>query len=135
MVVESSLLRLACLAVALPALAGTTYRDDRIRLNGAWKFQLRRDNQLLTDGPVRFGPVTASSQATFLGPAPGDRSDGRIITSVPWPLASTLVGTDATQVNRNQLWRAHPRQPGPVWWRAAISNSRLLPRTSTAPGK
>jgi hypothetical protein len=49
------------LALACPWLApaGTGYRDDRVSLNGTWRFQLRHDNRLLAAAPVRFGPVTA----------------------------------------------------------------------------
>ena len=56
-----TILTLVAPIAPLPLLAETTFRDDRIPLNGTWKFQLRHDNQLLTDGPVRFEPVTASS--------------------------------------------------------------------------
>ena len=61
----------ALLAAVFPAAGATSFRDDRVSLAGAWKFQLRRDNQLTGSGPVAFGPVSASSQAMMLEPWQG----------------------------------------------------------------
>jgi hypothetical protein len=71
--------------------AGTTFRDDRLSLNGTWKFDLRRDNQLTGSGPVSFGPVSASSQAVMISPWPGETAEGRWRTVVPWLLSATIV--------------------------------------------
>jgi hypothetical protein len=106
---------------------GTSFRDDRVPLNGAWKFQLRHDNQLLTSGPVRFGPVSASSQAAFIEPWRGSQtSAGRWRTAVPWALSATLVGSDAGGNATSQLWKPHADQTGPVWWSADLGTAQRV---------
>ena len=107
-------------------LGGDTFRDDRVSLHGAWKFQLRRDNQLLTSGPVSFGPVSASSQAMFLEPWPGVTSEGRWRTAVPWPVAATLLGSEPASIAPSQIWKPHAQQQGPSWWRADFEKSETL---------
>jgi len=113
----------AVLLVSFVASAGTTFRDDRVSLNGTWKFQLRRDNQLLTSGPVSFGPVSASSQAMFLEPWPGETSQGRWRTAVPWPVSSTILGSEAAGIAPSQLWKPHPKQQGTTWWQADLGTT------------
>lgn len=109
------------------APAGTGYRDDRVSLNGTWRFQLRRDNRLLAAAPVRFGPVTASSQAAFLDPASGmETSAGRWFTSTPVPVAATILAAEAGSNWSRQVWRPHPQQRGPAWWQLDMGAARSL---------
>ncbi|MDP3000996.1 MAG: glycoside hydrolase family 2 TIM barrel-domain containing protein, partial [Bryobacterales bacterium] len=117
------------LALACPWLApaGTGYRDDRVSLNGTWRFQLRRDNRLLAAAPVRFGPVSASSQAAFLDPASGmETSAGRWFTSPPVPVAGTILAAEAGSNWSRQVWRPHPQQRGPTWWQLDMGAARSL---------
>ncbi len=109
--------------------AATNYRDDRVSLNGTWRFQLRRDNRLLAAAPVRFGPVSASSQAAMLEPfTGGETSAGRWITSTPVPLAGTILAPEAGSNWSRQVWKPHPRQQGPTWWQIDLGPGRN-PRT------
>ena len=109
------------------ALAATGYRDDRVSLNGTWRFQLRHDNRLLAPLPVRFGPVSASSQAAFLEPATGmTTSSGRWFTSTPVPVAATILAPEAGSNWSRQVWRPHPQQLGPTWWRLDMGAGRNL---------
>lgn len=105
--------------------AATNYRDDRVLLNGEWRFQLRRDNRLLAATPVRFGPVSASSQAAMLEPVTsGETSAGRWITSTPVPLAGTILPSEAGSNWSRQIWRPHPQQQGPTWWQIDLGPAR-----------
>lgn len=104
----------AMLLASGTGVANTTFRDDRLSLNGTWKFELRHDNQLTGSGPVRFGPVSASSQAMLIAPLPGETSEGRWQTSVPWPVSATIF--ESAPASR-QTWKPHPNQQGPTWWR------------------
>src|SRR5579862_2021265 len=120
----------ACLLLGTSVAAGqasSTYRDDKVSLNGAWKFQLRHDNQLTSNGEVRFGPVSASSQA-YLNPPPTPDTPplAWLKTEVPWGLAATITGT-ATASNYSRLvWRPHQKQLGPAWWQADLGNKQSL---------
>ena len=109
---------LLLLAAGLGSAQGaTSFRDDRLSLNGQWRFQLRRDNRLLTAGPVRFGPVSASSQAAMLEPVTSsETSAGRWLTSSPVPLAGTILAAEAGSNWSRQIWKPHPDQQGPTWW-------------------
>jgi len=104
---------------AAQLLAASTFRADRVSLNGTWKFDLRRDNRLTGTGPVSFGPVSASSQAVMIAPWPGETSEGRWRTSVPWPISATIIDSE------QQFWKPHPKQQGPTWWRADIGRGRV----------
>jgi beta-galactosidase/beta-glucuronidase len=116
-----------CLATALAAAAAnTTFRDERISLNGTWKFDLRRDNQLTGSGPVRFGPVSASSQAVLISPWPGETSEGRWHTSVPWAVSATILDSAPASLASQQIWKPHPKQQGPTWWRLDVGQRRSL---------
>lgn len=107
--------------------AATDYRNDRLSLNGTWRFQLRHDNRLLAPGPVRFGPVSASSQAAFLEPAAGmETSAGRWFTSTPVPVAGTILPAEAGSNWSQQIWKPHPRQEGPTWWQLDLGAARSL---------
>lgn len=104
-----------------------TFRDDRVPLNGEWRFQLRRDNRLLTAGPVEFGPVTASSQAAMIEPyTGGETSAGRWITSTPVPLAATIIPSEGGSSWSRQIWKPHPRQQGGTWWRIDLGPERTM---------
>jgi len=116
----------ALLAAVFPAAGATSFRDDRVSLAGAWKFQLRRDNQLTGSGPVAFGPVSASSQAMMLEPWQGQTSEGRWRTGVPWPVSSTLLGSEAAGIAPSQLWKPHPQQQGPTWWTADLGSAQAV---------
>ncbi len=111
----------------LHAQYSTTFRDERLPLRGEWRFQLRRDNALLGKSTVRFGPVSASSHALILGPNsdPCCPLAGRMKTAPPYPVSSTLLGIGAPELTR-QLWRPHPEQTGPTWWRADFGGERRL---------
>jgi hypothetical protein len=120
---------LLCAALYLVAGASAaTFRADRVPLGGVWKFELRRDNQLCQTGPVRFGPVSASSQALFLEPWKGQSQEGRWRTSVPWPLSATLIASNHAGFvpPDRQIWRPHKDQPGATWWHADLGQSRTV---------
>lgn len=107
--------------------AATNYRDHRVPLNGTWRFQLRHDNRLLAATPVRFGPVSASSQAAMLEPyTGGETSAGRWITSSPVPLAATILPSEAGSNWSRQVWKPHPQQQGPTWWQIDVGAGRNL---------
>ncbi len=113
-----------------PAMAASDYRDDRLSLTGKWRFRLRRDNRLLTAGPVRFGPVSASSQAAFIEPTVGaTTSEGQWVTSAPVPLSATILAAEAGSTWSRQLWKPHPEQAGPTWWQLDLGEG-----TSTVAG-
>ena len=123
-------LLVACILMGANLAAGqssSTYRDDRISLDGAWKFQLRHDNQLTTSGEVAFGPVTASSQA-YLNPppTPGTAALTMIKMESPWGLAATLAGTATASDHSQLVWRPSPTQQGPTWWKADLSSKQTL---------
>ena len=88
-----------------------TYRDDKVSLDGAWKFQLRHDNQLTSSGQVKFGPLSASSQA-YLNPPPTPETPplAWLKTEVPWGLAATLTGTATASSYSQLVWRPSPKQ-------------------------
>ncbi len=117
-------LTLALLSVS--ALAKTTFRDDRLSLNGAWKFNLRRDNQLTGSGPVSFGPVSASSQTMMIAPWPSRVPEGRWQTAAPWPLSATILDTAPPSTGSQQLWKPHPDQKGASWWRADLGQKQAV---------
>ncbi len=124
---QASTLLFVTLTCPWQSSAGTTYRDDRVSLNGTWRFQLRHDNRLLAAAPVRFGPVSASSQAAFLEPASGmETSSGRWFTSTPVPVAGTILGAEAGSNWSRQIWRPHPQQQGPTWWQLDLGAARSL---------
>jgi hypothetical protein len=110
------------------AVPSATFRADRVPLGGTWKFQLRRDNQLCQPGPVRFGPVSASSQALFLEPWKGQSHDGRWRTATPWPLSATLTSSSrASYVPPDrQIWRPHKDQQGATWWQADLGQLQTI---------
>ncbi len=117
---------LTLVATAAIASAGG-FRDDRLSLNGEWRFQLRHDNHLLASGPVRFGPVSASSQAALLEPyVGGETSAGRWLTSSPVPVAATIIPSEAGSTWSRQIWKPHPRQQGPTWWQIDLGPGRNL---------
>ena len=119
------------LVAAAVALQGeTNFRADSISLNGTWKFDLRHDNQLTQTGPVRFGPVSASSQAVMIAPAPGLTSEGRWHTSVPWPVSVTVLDSTLGENASSQIWKPHPAQQGPTWWQADFGASQSLAQVS-----
>jgi hypothetical protein len=121
--------RLVCLSLGLAGLLpAASFRTDRISLDGSWKFQLRRDNRLVQPGPVRFGPVSASSQAVFIEPWPGQSQAGRWRTAVPWPLSATLTGPSGPGFvpQGRQIWRPHRGQLGPTWWEADLGTPQTL---------
>ncbi len=103
-----------------------TLRDDRISLDGTWRFQLRRDNQLAGAGVVKFGPLTASSQALTRGPAPGENRYLRFNLGMPWGLAVTLAGPAIAPDPAQAIWKPHPQQQGATWWQADMANTRTL---------
>lgn len=113
------------LCAAAPA---ATFRADRLPLSGTWKFELRRDNQLCQTGPVRFGPISASSQALFLEPWKGQSHEGRWRTATPWPIAATLTSPNraAFPDSGYQIWRPHKDQQGPSWWQADLGQAQTL---------
>jgi hypothetical protein len=119
------------LVAAAAALQGeTNFRADSISLNGTWKFDLRHDNQLTQAGPVRFGPVSASSQAVMIAPAPGLTSEGRWHTSVPWPVSVTVLDSTLGENASSQIWKPHPAQQGPTWWQADFGASQSVAQVS-----
>ena len=105
----------------------STYRENNVTLNGAWKFQLRHDNQLTSNGEVKFGPVSASSQA-YLNPPPTPETPplAWLKTEVPWGLAATITGTATASSYSRLLWRPHPKQQGPAWWQADLGAKQTL---------
>jgi hypothetical protein len=113
---------LLLLLSAIQLLAAGGFRADRLSLNGTWKFDLRRDNQLTGAGPVSFGPVSASSQAVLIEPwdLPGENTAGRWRISTPWPVSATTVDSE------RQFWRPHPQQQGVTWWQAILERPRRL---------
>lgn len=117
----------AAAALNAPGHAATSYRDDRVSLNGEWRFQVRHDNRLLAATPVRFGPVSASSQAAMLEPhTGGETSVGRWLTSTPVPLAGTIIPAEAGSNWSRQIWKPHPQQQGPTWWQIDLGPNRTL---------
>src|SRR5450759_2134999 len=116
------------------AVPSATFRSDRVPLGGTWKFQLRRDNQLCQPGPVRFGPVSASSQALFLEPWKGQSQDGRWRTSTPWPLSATLTAANraAFMPPDRQSWRPHKEQQGATLWQADLGQEQTIAAVNVA---
>src|ERR1017187_3387686 len=128
--------RLQLLAIAAGMLLGaniataqvsSTYRENKISLDGVWKFQLRHDNQLTSSGEVKFGPVSASSQA-YLNPPPTPETPplAWLKTEVPWGLAATLTGTATASSYSRLVWRPHPKQQGPAWWQADLGGPQSV---------
>jgi hypothetical protein len=116
----------AMLLASGTAAANTTFRNDRVSLNGTWKFELRHDNQLTGSGPVRFGPVSASSQAVLIAPSPGETAEGRWRTSVPWPVSATILDSTPASLASQQIWKPHPNQQGPTWWRLDLGQQATI---------
>ncbi len=110
-----------------PAQVNSTFRTDKLSLDGSWKFELRHDNQLTSAGEVNFGPVTASSQA-YLNPppVPGSAALAWLKTEVPWGLAATLTGAPTGSDYSRLVWRPHPKQSGPAWWQADLGSTQSI---------
>ncbi len=122
---------LAALSLLMPTRAaaqraGNSFRDDRVSLNGTWKFRLRRDNRLAGSGVVKFGPLTASSQALTKEPARDENRYLRFNLGMPWGLAATLAGPAIAPDPAQAVWIPHPQQQGATWWQADMANPRKL---------
>jgi beta-galactosidase len=120
----------ACVLLGTNTAAGqvsSTYREDKISLDGAWKFQLRHDNQLTSSGEVKFGPVTASSQA-YLNPPPTPETPSLawLKMEAPWGLAATLAGPPTASDYARLVWRPNSKQQGPTWWQADLGSKQTL---------
>jgi len=104
----------------------STFRSDKLSLSGAWKFQLRHDNQLTANGAVQFGPLSASSQAYLNAqPWPPDVSGGWKMV-VPWGLSATLLGSPTNSAYGGEIWKPHPEQRGPTWWQADLGSKQTV---------
>lgn len=126
LIVLSSCALLLAPAKATAQQTSDTLRDDRVSLNGTWKFQLRRDNQLAIRGTVKFGPLSASSQTLTKEPAPGESPYLRSNLGMPWGLAATLVGPDIAPDPAQAIWKPNPQQQGATWWQADLAARQLL---------
>ena len=125
-------LLIPCIALMTGAAMGqvkNSFRDDKVSLNGSWKFELRHDNQLTTSGPVKFGPVSASSQLLLSPVSPEAIPFGAKIRTMPWGVSATVISSRDITPSEGQIWRPHPQQTGPTWWQADLG-SRCVAKSS-----
>lgn len=62
----------------------------------------------------------------MIAPWPGETAAGRWHTSVPYGLAATIVDSAPASLASQQIWKPHPKQEGPTWWKADLGQKQTV---------